>query len=48
MASNCESPKHASDVSKEESDAGILSSHGVLLDVPGLSESEQPPIVQQL
>jgi hypothetical protein len=48
MASNCESPEHTSNVSKEKSDVEILSSHGILLDVPGLGESGRPPIVQYL
>ena len=47
MAGTCDGV-HAGDISQEESDAGILPSHGITIDVPGTSESGRPPAVHHL
>jgi hypothetical protein len=48
MAGISENSGHAGDINQKEADAGILASHGISLDVPGTSESGQPPIVHHL
>lgn len=47
IVGGCE-PSHAGDISQKESEAGILPSHGISLDVPGDTNSGRPPIIQHL
>jgi calcium/calmodulin-dependent protein kinase kinase 2 len=48
MASSCEEPVLVGNISKKEADHGILPSHGISMDVPGICESGRPPIVHHL
>ncbi len=48
MAGISEASGNIGDVNQKEAEAGILPSHGISLDVPGTSESGQPPMVRHL
>ncbi|KAE9374572.1 Pkinase-domain-containing protein [Stipitochalara longipes BDJ] len=48
FAGECVQPAHAGDITRREAEAGILPSHGISLDVPGLTEQGRPPIIQHV
>jgi [calcium/calmodulin-dependent protein kinase] kinase len=47
MASSNEAMR-SGDVTKEESKAGILPSHGITIDVPGITETGRLPMVHHM